>query len=128
MDMFTLRHRIRRRTVLTRLLLGLLLVRAYVPVGFMPQGGSPLQLQICSARTSTSLPATPARGTGTSGNLVHDVDCPFNHSPAAGPIPDLPIDAAIKPASLRALLRFDTRPSGVRVLRAHQARAPPSLA
>ncbi len=126
MDMFTLRHLIRRRTVLTRLLLGLLLVRAYVPEGFMPQGGSPLQLQICSARTTPSLPATPARGTG--GNLVHVVDCPFNHSPAAGPIPDLPIDAAINPVALRPLLTFGTQPSGVRVLCAHQARAPPSLA
>jgi hypothetical protein len=126
--MHPLRHPTRRGTLLTRLMLGLLLVRAYVPVGFMPQGGNPLQLQICSPRTSSSLPAAPAPGTRTSGNVAHVVDCPFNHSPAAGPIADVAVTASVQPAFSLPLPAFDTRPSGVRVLRAHQARAPPTLA
>jgi hypothetical protein len=125
--MYTLRHS-PRRTALARVLLGLLLVQAYVPMGFMPQGGNPLQLQVCSGRASSSLPAAPARTTRSGGNASHVLDCPFNHSPAAGPIADFPIDKAVKPVFSRALLTFDTRPVGARVLHANQSRAPPALA
>jgi hypothetical protein len=126
--MHPLRHPTRRRTLLTRLMLGLLLVRAYVPVGFMPQGGNPLQLQICSPRTSSSLPAAPAPGTRTSGNAGHVVDCPFNHSPAAGPLADVAVNPSAHASFTLPLLAIDTRPAGVRMFRAHQARAPPTLA
>ena len=116
----------RRWTLLTRLMLGLLLVRAYVPVGYMPQAGNPLQLQICSSRASASLPAAP--GTRTSGNAAHVVDCLFNHSPAAGPIADIALDTLVQTDLSRALQAFDTQPAGVWALSAHQARAPPTLA
>ena len=120
------RHHTRRWTLLTRLMLGLLLVRAYVPVGYMPQAGTPLQLQICSPRASASVPAAP--GTRTSGNAAHVVDCPFNHSPAAGPIAAIALDALVQTDFSWALPRFDTQPPGVRELSTHQARAPPTLA
>ncbi len=121
------RHHLRRRTLLTRLMLGLLLVRAYVPVGYMPQAGNPLQLQICSPRASASVPAAPAPGT-RSGNAGHVVDCPFNHSPAAGPIADIAVDSSVQIAFSQALPVFDTQPAGVWELSTHQARAPPPLA
>lgn len=115
----------RRRTMLTRLMLGLLLIRAYVPAGFMPQDGNPLQLQICSLHMSM---AALAPGTQTTGNAAHGSDCPFNHSPLAGPIADASIAVGSAAPSSVSVLVFDTRPTGVRVLRAHRARAPPTLA
>jgi hypothetical protein len=120
------RHHNRRWTLLTRLMLGLLLVRAYVPVGFMPQAGNPLQLQICSPRASASVPALPAPT--RSGIAVHAVDCPFNHSPAAGPIADLALDSSVQTVFSATLPAFDTQPAGVWELFTHQARAPPPLA
>jgi hypothetical protein len=122
------RHHNRRRTLLTRLMLGLLLVRAYVPVGYMPQAGNPLQLQICSARASTSTPVAPLSRTRTSGNTAHVMDCPFNHSPAAGPIADVALGSLVQAVFSRVLPTFDTQPAGVWELSTHQARAPPTLA
>lgn len=116
----------RRWTLLTRLMLGLLLVHAYVPVGYMPQAANPLQLQICSPRASASVPAAP--GTRTSGNAAHVVDCPFNHSPAAGPIAAIALDSLVQTDFSPALPAFDTQPAGVWELCTHQARAPPTLA
>ena len=115
----------RRRTMLTRLMLGLLLVRAYVPAGFMPQSGNPLQLQICSLHASI---AALAPDTQTTGNAAHGADCLFNHAPLAGPIADSAIAIDSAAAFSLPVLAFDPRPAGVRVLRAHRARAPPALA
>jgi hypothetical protein len=123
--MSSLRLNNRRRKILARLLLGLLFVRAYVPAGFMPQNGNPLQLQICPAHMSIA-PLTP--DTQTSGNAAHGADCPFNHSPLAGPIGDSSIAVGSAAALSLSVPAFDTQPTGVRALRAHRARAPPALA
>jgi hypothetical protein len=111
--------------MLTRLMLGLLLVRAYVPAGFMPQNGNPLQLQICSPGKSI---AAALLGKQTTGSATHALDCPFNQSPVGGPIADAAITVESFAAFSLPLLSFDTRPTGVTVLRAHRARAPPALA
>ena len=111
--------------MLTRLMLGLLLVRAYVPAGFMPQSGNPLQLQICSPRTSV---AALLLGTQSTGSAAHGADCPFSHSPVAGPIFDTAILLDETATFSPPRLAFDTRPTGAPVLRAHRARAPPTLA
>jgi hypothetical protein len=115
----------RRRRLLTRLMLGLLLVRAYIPAGFMPQGGNPLQLQICSPGTSI---AVLLRDRQTTGNAAHGSDCPFNHSPVGGPVFDAVMPVEHFAAFSLPLVAFDTRPAGVTVLCAHRARAPPALA
>ena len=111
--------------MLTRLMLGLLLVRAYVPAGFMPQNGNPLQLQICSPGKSI---AALLLGKQTTRSAMHALDCPFNHSPVGGPIADAAITVESLATFSLPLLSFDTRPAGVTVLRAHRARAPPALA
>jgi hypothetical protein len=112
--------------MLTQVMLGLLLLRAYVPVGFMPQNGNPLQLQLCSG--AGSVPATPVLLEQATGHASHAADCPFSHAPVNGPV-----GSALAATSAHAdfpvsLLPFDARFTGVRVLLAHQARAPPSLA
>jgi hypothetical protein len=111
----------RHRHVATCLLLVMLLVRASVPAGFMPQSGNPLQLQLCSAGMPGMQPAH------TTESLAHATDCPFGHSPVAGPIAEGIVPTSFQASLSRPLLVFDTQPSGARLLRAQQARAPPHL-
>lgn len=115
--MQSLRLNSRRRIMLTSLMLALLLVRAYIPYGFMPRAGNPLQLQLCSG---TLAPAT--------GHAAHSADCAFSHAPATGPIAlAVAANVTAAPASL-VLLPIEMRPDSVRLLRAHQPRGPPTLA
>jgi hypothetical protein len=112
--------------MLAQVMLGLLLLRAYVPAGFTPQSGNPLQLQICSG--SRSVPAARVLLEQAMGHASHAADCPFSHAPVSGPVGSA-VAAASIPVDFPVLLpAFDTRPTGVRVLLAHQARAPPTLA
>jgi hypothetical protein len=112
--------------MLAQVMLGLLLLRAYVPAGFMPQNGSPLQLQICSG--SRSLPATLMLLAQTTGHASHAADCPFSHAPISGPVGGAVAATSTQVDFPVPLLAIDTGPTGVRVLLAHQARAPPTLA
>ncbi|MFI4890918.1 MAG: hypothetical protein ACHQIL_10340 [Steroidobacterales bacterium] len=129
-----------RRRLTTCLLLVMLLLRAYVPTGFMPQSGSPLQLQVCptgmpmhSMRSQAmhhagTMAMEPAPGKHSTGTADHASDCPFGHSPVAGPVADGVVLSSVQPVFSRPLLAFDSRPAGTRSLRAHQARAPPTFA
>jgi hypothetical protein len=121
-----LRMSSRRRMMLAQLMLGLLLLRAYVPTGFMPQSGNPLQLQLCSG--SRSLPATLALLEQTTGHASHASDCPFSHAPVTGPVGGAVAATSAQVEFPVLLPAFDTRPTGARVLLAHQPRAPPALA
>ncbi len=112
--------------MLAQVMLGLLLLRAYVPAGFMPQNGNPLQLQLCSG--SRSVPAALLLLEHTAGHAAHAADCPFSHAPASGPAGSAVAATSVAADFPASLLAFDPRFSGVRVLLAHQARAPPSLA
>ena len=47
------------RTLISSLLLGMLLLRAYVPVGFMPASGRPFEIELCSAALSMEIPTPP---------------------------------------------------------------------
>jgi hypothetical protein len=111
--------------MLTQVMLGLLLLRAYVPAGFMPQNGNPLQLQLCTG--SRSLPATLVLLEQTAGHASHAADCPFSHAPITGPVGGAVVATSAQVGSPVSLLAFDTQPAGDRVLRAHQARAPPTF-
>src|SRR5580704_11487160 len=77
-------HRIngKRRDLLTSLLLAMLLFRAYVPVGFMPAGGTPFLLELCPAASSMPMPAHHHHAQ----THTHFDHCPFGSAPAAGPI------------------------------------------
>jgi hypothetical protein len=117
----------RPRHTATCFLLVMVLLRAYVPTGYMPLYGSPLHLQVCP----TGMPAhsmEPAPDTHPAGGAAHVSDCPFGHSPVAGPIADGVAFSCAQAALSEPVLAFDTRPAGVRLLRAHQARAPPTPA
>jgi hypothetical protein len=120
-----LRMSARRRMLLAQLMLGLLLLRAYVPAGFMPQSGNPLQLQLCSA--SRALPEQLALLEHATGHASHASECPFSHAPMTGPVGATAIATSVRVDFSVPLLAFDTRPTGVRVLLAHQARGPPTL-
>ncbi len=119
----TFLYRLRRRRLLAiPLLLGLLLLRAAVPAGFMPQDGNPLQLQLCSA----GMPGALAPLLGSHGHATHGEDCPFGHAPAAGPASDVVSLPTVTAA--QAAVSFESLTAGLRLAQAHRARAPPAIA
>jgi hypothetical protein len=69
-----------------------------------------------------------APGTHSSGGAAHVTDWCLGFSPTAGPIADGPVLASVQAILSQPLPAFDTRPAGMRSLRAHQARAPPPFA
>jgi|SRR5208283_564798 len=114
-----------RRTLSTGLVLAAMLLRAYVPLGFMPASGAPLQLKICPMGLPMQMSAHHLRHDG---GQPYVEDCPFGTAPAAGPISHLVVfDPAgqIASPSVPALspLRLGVRPE-----RANQARGPPTRA
>ena len=123
----TLLHRIRRRRFhAIPLLLALLLLRTGVPAGFMPQGGNPLQLQLCSAGMPGAL-APLLEGAGH-GQATHGQDCPFGHAPAGGPTSDIVAFPPLAVVPALAPVSFESFTPGRRSAQAHRARAPPVCA
>jgi hypothetical protein len=114
---------------MTSWVLGMLLLRAYVPLGFMPASAAPFLLEICPA----GLPGQIAgphlhhahHGTGDHG---HFDDCPFGSAPAAGPISHVPVVEPAAATAIRPTLAFAPSMRAGPLRRAHQARAPPTPA
>jgi hypothetical protein len=144
----------RRRTVATCFLLGMLLLRAYVPVGFMPAAGSPFLLELCPAAGATpvdmgmaghrdmdghmgmsmlmdmSMPMGMHMSAGTHPGHQHGHfdQCPFGSAPAAGPLSQFLV---FEPAGLAPSFTpvdFQSAQPSQRPQRAHPPRGPPSLA
>ena len=115
----------RRQDLLTSILLGMLLFRAYVPVGFMPASGTPFLLELCPAASSMQMPAHHHHHTDSHTHFDH---CPFGSAPAAGPISDLIALELAGPIASQVAVTFEPLRLGVRPKRAHQPRGPPSLA
>ena len=119
-----------QRELLTSLLLVTMAFRALIPAGFMPSAERPFSLEICHAGT-LALPATPLPGSDHSAppnHSPHFEHCPFGSAPGTGPLSSL---LQVRLAVLNAapsVSRFATLRQGVRLDRAHAARAPPSLA
>jgi hypothetical protein len=115
-----------RRDIFTGVLLVVLLFRAYVPVGFMPAGGTPFLLEMCPATYQAQMPAQHAHH--HSGSHGEFANCPFGSAPAAGPISH--VIAFVPPAPIvsRSGVAFEPPHFSVRLSRAHQPRGPPSLA
>jgi hypothetical protein len=115
-----------QRTLVTRLLLVILLFRAYVPVGFMPASGAPFLLEICPAALTAQMPAHYAHH--HPGTHVEFANCPFGSAPAAGPLSH--VIAFAPPALIVSppVVSFELLLPGVRLPRAHQPRGPPTLA
>ncbi|HWJ37112.1 MAG TPA: hypothetical protein VNR70_17725 [Steroidobacteraceae bacterium] len=114
----------KRHNVLTGILLALLLLRAYVPVGFMPASGTPFLLELCPAAAPMSAHPAHHHHADTHG---HFENCPFGSVPAAGPLSH--VIAFEPPTSIASQPVVALEPSriGVRPQRAHQPRGPPSL-
>jgi hypothetical protein len=108
------------------ILLAALILRAYIPVGFMPASGAPFLVELC-----------PAYAGGASAHHGHHhhsqgqadfEDCPFGSAPAGGPISQLvTFEAAGRITSFAETPAEPARPA-TRLLRTHQPRGPPSLA
>jgi hypothetical protein len=121
--------------LISSLLLGMLLLRAYVPVGFMPASGHPFEIQLCSAALSMDMPAMPAMAhhhhsgqhSGShSGSHSNFEACPFGSAPAAGPISHIDFFAPTGPIKTDVFGIFTPILLSARLERAHQPRGPPA--
>jgi len=116
----------RRQSMFPGFLLAMLLLRAYVPVGFMPGSGAPLVLDICPVGLPTQMLAHHLHH--HPGAHDHFENCPFGSAPAAGPISHL-ID--FEPAGQllsQSVAAYEPLRLDARLRRAHQSRGPPFLA
>jgi hypothetical protein len=138
----------RRRSMATCMLLGMLLLRAYVPVGFMPATGAPFLLQLCPTAapipTALSMDMDPhmdmsghramsgqmhtTMGDGPASHRHDRADeCPFGSAPAAGPLSQLHAFDTAGPVPSVAPVIFQSALHASRPDRAHPPRGPPSL-
>lgn len=141
----------RRLHVATCFLLGMLLLRAYVPVGFMPASGAPFLLQLCPAAGALPMEGhrdmsvdppmdmsqgmDMAKGTAMPMGMDHGShqhghfdQCPFGSAPATGPLSQFLV---LEPAGLAPSFTPVDFPSAVpsqRPQRAHPPRGPPAVA
>jgi hypothetical protein len=135
-----------RHSLGTSLLLAMLLMRAYVPVGFMPASGNPFRLELCPAAYAMPMPMSMPMDTAMSMPMPAPMsmpghhhqqhstsptatgECPFGSVPGGGPISQ-PI-VFQPPGRIDTTLPFVLEPLrlGVKPQRAHQSRAPPVVA
>jgi hypothetical protein len=112
-----------RRPLLSLLLLALV-VRAYIPVGFMPASGTPFLLEICPMGMQGAMD-----GHHPTGGHTHGEDCPFGCSTSvAGPVPHA---IAYERGRLVVTQPTSASLSAVAIARrerAHPPRGPPTLA
>lgn len=116
----------RRPDVLAIALLAALVFRAYVPVGFMPAGGTPFLVELCPDYAG-GLPAHHGSHHHSKGHSEFQY-CPFGAAPALGPVSHL---IAFEPAGpLTSFVEVPAEPGrlATRPLPTHQPRGPPSLA
>jgi hypothetical protein len=119
----------RRYDILTGILLAMLLLRAYVPVGFMPASGTPFLLELCpSASPVPSALAVPAHHGHHqhAGPHGHFENCPFGSAPASGPASQLVVFQPSSQATSLEAVEFQSFHIGARLARAHQPRGPPA--
>jgi hypothetical protein len=120
----SLLRRSRRRYVAIPLLLALLLLRAGIPAGFMPEEGHPFRIRLCSV----GLPAPAGDPVRQAPHSRHGEDCPFGHAPATGPLADVVVFPPAVPTALAPQPAFESAVPGLRLPQAHRARAPPAVA
>jgi hypothetical protein len=124
----------------------MLLLRAYVPVGFMPASGAPFLLQLCPAAGALPMATDAPMGMSMDPHMdmshgmdmpmetdhpshqhVHFDQCPFGSAPAAGPLSQfLAFESAGVAPSFIPVDFHSARPSQ-RPQRAHPPRGPPPL-
>jgi hypothetical protein len=106
------------------LLLALLLLRAYVPVGYMPARGAPFLLEICPAGLMVGM-AHHAHQHG--GSHAEFENCPFGSTPGAAPISSHLDFAASGQVAVPLIFALDSPLYQAKLARAHQPRGPPAL-
>lgn len=119
-------HR-RGRELATGLLLAVLLLRAYVPVGFMPASGTPFALEVCPVGMHGAVHAHHAPHPASPSH-TDDESCLFGSAPAAAPVAHVIAFEPPARLSLQSPLAFSSAGPGIQLPRAHRARAPPRIA
>lgn len=112
-----------RRDLFCSLLLAALLLRAYVPVGFMPASGTPFLLEMCPGTYQVPMPAH--HGQHDPATHAHFENCPFGSAPAAAPIAEIAVFAPPAPLVSASLHPFEPLLLCARLDRNHPPRAPP---
>jgi hypothetical protein len=113
----------RQRRLMGAAVLLLLLLRAYVPLGFMPGGSGFLALQICPEGLPQHVHHLHH------GDHGHDAfeHCPFGSAPAAGPAPSLVSLPPQIPKIADASIQSSSAAFGSRSERSHPPTGPPFL-
>ena len=116
----------RRRELVTSILLVTLVLRALIPVGFMPASGEGFSLKIC--RADFAAPSAPQDTGRHPGNPLHVEHCAFGNAPAAGPAMEV---AQVLPTAVTAaepILLSEPLRVHVGLVRVQQPRGPPRFA
>jgi hypothetical protein len=129
-----------QRAWLLGLVLPALLLRAFIPVGFMPASDRPFSIEICwegfpaemlapgepshADSTGTGGPPPAAHHHRHPGSPSHSEHCVFGTACGAGPIPHLPPLNDISSGQLLAVA-FVSNAVAVRLVHLPQPRAPP---
>ncbi len=120
----------RRYDILTGILLAMLMLRAYVPVGFMPAAGTPFLLELCPSASSMPVSlGVPAHHDHHHHSETHRhfENCPFGSAPGAGPASQLVVFQPPGRVTSLDSVTFESFHVGAPVARAHQPRGPPAL-
>jgi hypothetical protein len=109
----------------SRILLLALLLRAYIPAGYMPVAGSPFRLELCPGHHHVH--TGPAQGAHPrhDGHPAQGEDCPFGSAPVAGPALYILAFAPAMAARVIASLPTNSLPPAKPSQRAHSPRGPP---
>src|ERR1700730_6008837 len=116
----------RRRELVTSILLVPLVLRALIPVGFMPASGEGFSLTLC--RAAFAAPPAPQDTGQHPGNPLHVEHCAFGNAPAAGPAMEV---ARVLPTAVTAaepILLSEPLRINVGLVRVQQPRGPPRFA
>jgi hypothetical protein len=109
----------RRKSPSRRLIAGIALLavvlRAFIPVGFMPGAGG--QLVLC--HDGMHMPNTPHS---------HYEHCSFGGGPASAPAPSLSATAIVAILEQTRAVRIESRVASIQLVYLPQSRGPPSLA
>lgn len=129
----------RRRTIAACFLLGMLLLRAYVPVGFMPASGSPFLLELCPSAGAVPINMDMDGHMDMSMDPHMDMSvpvhqhghfdhCPFGSAPVAGPLSQFVAFDGAGPIPSFVTVDFQSLIPSEPLERAHPPRGPPALA
>ena len=121
----TLFNRRKREHVISILLVTLML-RALIPVGFMPASGEGFSLTIC--RADFPAPSAPQDTGRHPGNPLHVEHCAFGNAPAAGPAMEVARGLPTAVTAAEPILVSEPLRINVGLVRVQQPRGPPRFA